>query len=134
MTEIDIYTSGELANAQRAIASTPLELGILLDRSSSMRSLQSATLQAFNSLLAEQKHLNPDATRLTLMLFNHKSETVVDNHPLAGIPDMSAAAYQPEGGTALWDGIGDMLERAGKLENAFDLNRDPERQRGHPDG
>ena len=32
------------------------------------------------------------------------------------------------------DGIGDMLERAGKLENAFDLNRDPKRQRGHPDG
>ena len=51
-----------------------------------MRSLQSATLQAFNSLLAEQKHLNPDATRPTLMFFNHKSETVVDNTPWQAFP------------------------------------------------
>jgi hypothetical protein len=66
--------AGELANIP-----APLELGILLDRSYSMQPLQSTTLKAFNSLLAEQKQLNPAATRLTLMLFNDKSETVVDN-------------------------------------------------------
>ncbi|MGA7393207.1 MAG: hypothetical protein WBL40_20195 [Terrimicrobiaceae bacterium] len=55
--------AGELANAQRAITPTPLELGILLDRSYSMRPLQATTLTAFNSLLAEQKQLNSDATR-----------------------------------------------------------------------
>ena len=71
-----------------------------------MQPLQSTTLKAFNSLLAEQRRLNSANTRLTLMLFNHKSETVVDNHPLAAVPDMTATEYQPEGGTALWDGIG----------------------------
>jgi hypothetical protein len=60
-----------------------------------MQPLQSTTLKAFNSLLAEQKQLNPANTRLTLMLFNHKSETVVDNRPLAAVPDMSATEYQP---------------------------------------
>ena len=51
--------AGELANAQRVATPAPLELGILLDRSYSMRPLQSTTLKAFNSLLAEQKHLSP---------------------------------------------------------------------------
>ena len=46
-----------------------------------MQPLQSTTLKAFNALLAEQKQLNSAATRLTLMLFNHRCETVVDNHP-----------------------------------------------------
>ena len=78
-----------------------------------MRPLQSTTLKAFNSLLAEQKQLNPAATGLTLLLFNNHCETVVDNHPLAAVPDMTATEYQPEGGTALWDGIGTMIERAG---------------------
>jgi hypothetical protein len=68
---------------------------------------------------ASPQHLGPAATRLTLMLFNHKSETVVDNQPLAAVPDMSAIAYQPEGRTALWDGIGTMIERAGaRFDNA----------------
>jgi hypothetical protein len=57
--------AGKLANTQREIAPAPLDLGIVLDRSSSMRPLQSTTLQAFNALLAEQKHLNSAPTKLT---------------------------------------------------------------------
>ena len=53
------------------------------------------------------------------MLFNHRCATVVDNRPLAAVPDMSATEYQPEGGTALWDGIGSMIEIVGqRFDNA----------------
>ncbi len=76
----------EITLSPRSIAPLQLDLGILLDRSSSMQPLQSTTLQAFNALLAEQKQLNLANTRLTLMLFNHTSETVVDNRPLAAAP------------------------------------------------
>jgi hypothetical protein len=88
----------ELANG----SSTPLELGILLDRSASMRPTSATTLKAFNSLLAEQKQLNP-AARLTLLLFNDQCETAVDNNALAAVPDLTASRYQPDGGTAFVD-------------------------------
>ena len=51
--------AGKLANTQREISPAPLDLGIVLDRSSSMRPLQSTTLKAFNARLTEQKHLIP---------------------------------------------------------------------------
>jgi hypothetical protein len=106
--------AGKLGTAQMAITPAPLDLGIILDRSSSMRSLQSTTLEAFNALLAEQKRLSPSVTRLTLMLFNHHCKTVVDNQPLPGIPNMTAAEYQPEGGTAC--GTASVTYRGGRPE------------------
>jgi len=59
------------------------------------------------------------------MLFNHQSKTVVDNHPLSAVPNMSATEYQPEGGTALWDGIGNIIERVGQR---FDNAANPPRE------
>ena len=48
------------------------------------------------------------------MLFNDRCKTVVDTHPLCAAPDMTATEYQPEGGTALWDGIARIVQCAVK--------------------
>ena len=107
-------SQGELTPAQTTITIAPLELGVLLDRSHSMQTLQSTTLKAVNSLLAEQKQLGATTTTLSLMLFNHRCETVVECQPLAAVPDLTPADYQPGGDTALWDGIGGMIDIIGQ--------------------
>lgn len=41
------------------------------------------------------------------------------NHPLSAVSNITATEYQPEGGTALWDVIGNMIEIAGqRFDNA----------------
>ena len=91
----------------------PIELGFVLDRSSSMEGLVATTVAAFNALLAEQRKLNTSAGKASLMLFNDTCESVFDGLPLPAVSDLTAATYQPSGSTSLWDGMGAMIEQIG---------------------
>jgi hypothetical protein len=91
----------------------PIELGFVLDCSSSMDGLAATTVGAFNTLLAEQRKLNTSAGKASLLLFNDACESVFDGFPLATVSDLTVATYQPSGSTALWDGMGAMIEQIG---------------------
>lgn len=89
------------------------ELGLVVDQSGSMGGLGRQLIESFNALLAEQKSEVASA-RVSLALFNNGVHTVHDGDPVADIPLLSSEVYRPEGGTALNDAIGSMIQGIGK--------------------
>jgi hypothetical protein len=97
------------ARAAELSPAGPVEIGVVFDRSSSMKALCNAALAGFNTLLDEQKKLVV-ATRFSLSFFSDDVSVIHDGVPIAGISPMKPASYRPEGNTALLDGIGSMIE------------------------
>lgn len=87
----------------------PIEIGVVFDRSSSMKALRNAALAGFNILLEEQQKLVVPA-RFSLSFFSDEVSIVHNGVPIAGIGAMESADYSPGGNTALLDGIGTMIE------------------------
>jgi hypothetical protein len=104
-------------------AAGPVEIGFVLDKSSSMHRLQKECVAGLNVLLEEQQKLISDA-RLSMLLFSDELETVYDAEVVSGVRQLEPADYRPEGNTALLDGIGRMIERVGRR---FDMGRVPPR-------
>jgi hypothetical protein len=71
---------------------------------------ETAVVAAFNTLLEEQRKLNAAATKASFLLFNESCEIVFDGRPLVMAAALSPSTYHPSGSTALWDGIGTMIE------------------------
>ncbi|MCP5558053.1 MAG: VWA domain-containing protein [Verrucomicrobiaceae bacterium] len=84
---------------------TLTEIAYILDRSGSMQSMQEPAVSAFNEFLRDQIAV-PGAARLTLVQFDDQYEVHVDAQPLAQVPQLTAATFQPRGSTALLDAIG----------------------------
>lgn len=85
------------------------EIIVVLDRSGSMNRIKQATIEGFNSFLAEQQAVEGKAY-LTLVQFDHEYEVVysgIDIHEVMGLTDTS---YEPRGTTALLDAIGRTFE------------------------
>jgi hypothetical protein len=104
--------TGSLENTgdpAKLLASGPVEIGVVFDRSASMQHLRKAAVGGFNVLLDEQKKLAVP-TRFSLSFFSDELSVVHDGMPIAGIGAMEPADYQPGGNTALLDGIGSMIE------------------------
>jgi hypothetical protein len=89
-----------------------VELGLVLDRSTSMETVQDSACAAFNLLLAEQHKLTAPA-RATFLLFNESHELLISGRPLAEVPNLSHQNYRPSGSTALLDAMGTMIETIG---------------------
>jgi hypothetical protein len=100
-------------NSSQPMPSGPVEFGIVFDRSSSMMPLREAALAGFNTLLGEQRKLKFPA-RFSLSFFNNKVEKIHNGVPIAEAPVMEESDYFPNGGTALFDGIGSMIEQIGE--------------------
>ena len=91
----------------------PPELGFVLDRSSSMETLQAEAIAGFNTLVDEQRKLEPPAS-FSFALFSNEVSFLYDGIPLPEVPPLTPALYEPDGGTALNDAIGSMIQRIGK--------------------
>ena len=91
----------------------PPELGFVLDRSASMSSLVNEAVTGFNTLVDEQRTVAPPAN-FSLSLFNYGIKLLYDAIPLPEVPPLTAALYEPDGGTALNDAIGSMIQGIGK--------------------
>jgi hypothetical protein len=91
----------------------PPELGFVLDRSASMSSLINEAVTGFNTLVDEQRTVAPPAN-FSLSLFNYGIKLLYDAIPLPEVPPLTAALYEPDGGTALNDAIGSMIQGIGK--------------------
>jgi hypothetical protein len=94
------------------VLSSP-ELGFVLDRSSSMESLKTEAVTGFNSLCDEQRKIEPPAS-FSFATFSNDVSFLYDGTPLTVVPPLTPTLYEPYGGTALNDGIGQMIQRIGK--------------------
>lgn len=76
----------------------------LLDRSGSMESCKAATIEAFNAYLASLQAEKDAAIDLTFLQFDTQSlDKVCVASPVASVAPLTAATYQPRGGTPLID-------------------------------
>ena len=87
---------------------------LVLDQSGSMGIVKEATLKGVNDSLDklrdDAKALNMQ-TFVSLILFDSAIKTVFNFLPIAEIPTITPEMYNPEGMTALADGIGEGIEQ-----------------------
>lgn len=89
----------------------------VLDRSWSMNTGKDITINAFNENLRVMQ-MDPKAvgkTSVSLITFNKEVRRVYANRPVGEAPLLTEETYVPDGGTALYDGIGDALALAKSL-------------------
>ncbi len=90
------------------------ELVFILDRSGSMRGLESDTIGGFNAMLEKQKQQN-GACLVSTVLFDNFSTVLHDRLPLEQVARMTEKDYQVGGCTALIDAIGDAIRHIGSI-------------------
>lgn len=89
------------------------EIICIVDRSGSMTSIRDDAIGGFNTLLAEQQKLGDEAL-LTLVLFDHEYDLVLDGIPLPEVQPLTSDTYVPRGTTALLDAVGRTIDDVGR--------------------
>lgn len=102
------------------------DITIVLDRSGSMESIADDTIGSFNAFLKDQQK-EPGQAQLSLVLFDHEYTPVHSAVPLASVPRLTAATFQPRGSTALLDAIGRTILATGQRLSAMPELERPER-------
>ena len=100
----------------------PLELGVTLDASSSMKYLRNAVIAGCNLLLSEQK----PGSRFSANVFADSVKFLHRNAAIEEVLGLSLETYRPYGNTALLDGIGTIMKEIG---NRFDKASGADRSR-----
>lgn len=90
------------------------ELVFILDRSGSMRGLESDTIGGFNAMIDRQKQQEGEAY-VSTVLFNNYSEVLHDRVKLSEIGVMTDRDYTVGGCTALMDAIGGAIHHIGNI-------------------
>lgn len=84
-------------------------VAFVLDRSGSMDSIATETIDGFNHFLEEQQSVRGKAT-FTLVLFDTTYTVVYDHEDITNAKPLTNKTYQPHGGTALYDAVGRAAE------------------------
>src|SRR5215471_1665215 len=104
-TQIQTSQSNALrADTQAITHPNPVQLGFALDASISMQPLVGHLCSAFNSLIAEQRKINPKA-KATTVTFGAEVNEIARSVALEALVPLEAASYSLSGATALNDGI-----------------------------
>ena len=88
-------------------------INVIIDASGSMSHLSHDTIGNFNTFLKEQKEF-PGEAAFTLCTFNTDYRLAHDFVKIAGVPNLDAKTYDPQGGTALLDAMGTTIDSIGK--------------------
>ena len=89
------------------------DITIILDRSGSMKSIKSATIEGFNSFLKEQKG-DELKSLVTLVQFDDVYETVYEGRNIDEVRYLNKDSFEPRGLTALLDAIGTSIDSTKK--------------------
>lgn len=98
-----------------------INLVFVVDKSGSMCSSKEAVVNGFSSVIEEQRK-NTDG-RVTVSLFTF-SDNVHDDYLGKDIDDIGKFVYEPDGLTALNDGIGHAIDRVGEWLYERDINKE----------
>ena len=90
------------------------ELVFILDRSGSMRGLESDTVGGFNSMIEKQKKEEGEVL-VSTVLFDHECEVIHDRIPLSRIPHLTEEEYFTRGCTGLLDAVGGAIHHIGNV-------------------
>lgn len=91
------------------------ELVFILDRSGSMRGLESDTIGGFNGMIARQK-AERTQVNVTTVLFDDKVEMIHDRFPIGIIEPLTEKQYYVRGCTALLDAVGAAIEKIDNVQ------------------
>jgi len=108
----DATTEQECKAPEKGAVQDVQHLGIVVDRSGSMRSMRAELVDGLNVFMDEQKKTSDEQsrpTRVTVLDFDNKIETVVDDVAIDQVPTFDSSHFVPRGMTALLDGIGQMI-------------------------
>jgi uncharacterized protein YegL len=89
-------------------------IAIILDESGSMQNVIDDTIGGFNTFIESQRKVTTDEAFITLTTFADAPHVVFSTKPLAAVEPISKETYVPGGNTALYDAIGETIERVGK--------------------
>lgn len=95
------------------MTSEKIEIVVIVDESGSMDTIRDDTIGGFNTFLAEQKAL-PGEANFTLVTFSDHWRVRQECIDLRAAAPMTRETFRPNGGTALNDAIGAMIDRVGK--------------------
>jgi uncharacterized protein YegL len=88
---------------------------LILDKSGSMSSLRDKTISSFNEQIQTIKRLNKEFSDqkyfISLITFNDKIDETYMNIPVEEIKEITLKDYNPDGGTALLDAMGQGISR-----------------------
>ncbi len=103
-----------------------VEFVFILDRSGSMRGLESDTIGGFNSLIEKQRE-TPGDMLVSLVLFDDQFEVVYHRRDIKAIPALSNKEYFVRGSTALVDAIGRGIRKIVNVYQALGDDNVPEK-------
>jgi len=91
------------------------EIIVIIDKSGSMNSLKSKTIEGFNEFIHDQKKLKDDAI-LSLIFFSspNREQIIYDSINIKNVPELTDKDYTPVGTTALYDCLGKTIKSVNK--------------------
>ena len=99
---------------------------VLLDSSSSMRSLGDEPLDALNEIIRDQKKMNIKGSLFSYWTFSNKVQLIVNDIPLENIEEIKK--YDRGGATALNDAIGMAIQKKKNSTTNFKTKKITSRQ------
>jgi len=85
------------------------EIGIVLDKSGSMGGIRKDTIGGFNTFIEDQKK-EPGQANVSLINFSDELKKVYRCENIQKVATLTTKNYVPGGLTALYDGIGTMID------------------------
>ena len=90
--------------------SNDYKIVIILDESGSMSVIKNDMIKSINDLISEQLTVDKPC-KFTLVKFNDKINRVIENTNIKEVSPLTESNYNPSGTTALYDAIGDTVDR-----------------------
>ena len=100
------------------------DITIILDRSGSMFTIKSATIEGFNSFINKQQKGDFDAN-LTFVQFDNEYEKVYEQKEIKKVKYLNHETYIPRGTTALLDAIGITINSTKKRIDTIGKSKKP---------
>ena len=95
-------------NVQKETVKTT-QVAVIMDKSSSMGGIQEATIDGFNEYIDTLKNKGGDYD-VTLTYFDTETEQAFIKVPINKVKKLTKKDYQPNGMTALYDGVGQTVD------------------------
>lgn len=107
-------------NKRKKMSKKITHIVCVLDRSGSMKSLETEVINSFNHFVEEQKKIEGKA-QLTLAIFDAEYDVVYDAVDIQKVEPLTSEKYFARGMTALNDAIGRTIEKFKKKKNVIFL-------------